>query len=33
MEFDDKLRPGVLTRTNGASVIAALGLLSQLAIP
>jgi len=28
MQFDYKLRPGVLTRTNGANVIAALGLLS-----
>ncbi len=28
MQFDYKLRPGVPTRTNGASVIAALGLLS-----
>ena len=28
LKFDYRLRPGVLTRTNGASVMAALGLLS-----
>jgi len=33
MQFDYKLRPGVLTRANGASMLAALGLLSPGHLP
>jgi DNA mismatch repair ATPase MutS len=29
MRFDYRMRPGALTRTNGANVMAALGLLPQ----
>ena len=29
MQFDYRMRPGVLTHTNGANVMAALGLLSS----
>lgn len=31
MRFDYRMRPGVLTRTNGLNVIAALGLLPKAA--